>query len=130
MDKVYQDKALVIDFDVSEDATFNGDETDLMELCGNVLDNACKAAKNNVLVSAKTAGAWLTISIEDDGPGIPANKKTMLLERGTRLDTYAEGHGIGMALVADLVSIYEGRMQIEDSDLGGASIIIKFPQKR
>lgn len=130
MDKVYQDKALVIDFDVSEDATFNGDETDLMELCGNVLDNACKAAKNKVLVSAKTIGAWLTISIEDDGPGIPVNKKAMLLERGARLDTYAEGHGIGMALVADLVSIYEGRMQIEDSDLGGANIIIKFPQKR
>jgi len=51
----------------------------------------------------------------------------LLLERGTRLDTYTEGHGIGMALAADLVSIYEGRMLIEDSTLGGARIVIQFP---
>lgn len=130
MDKVYQDKGLLIDFDLSDNVAFNGDETDLMELCGNVLDNACKAAKSKVLVSASTNGQWLEISIEDDGPGIPEDKKVMLLERGTRLDSYSEGHGIGMALVADLVSIYEGRLQIEDSELGGANIIVSFPLKQ
>jgi signal transduction histidine kinase len=68
------------------------------------------------------------LDIADDGPGIPEDKKAILLERGKRLDTYTEGHGIGMALVADLVSIYEGRMKIEDSVLGGASVTVSFPQ--
>lgn len=127
MDKVYQDKALTIEFELDEDTQFKGDETDFMELCGNLLDNACKAATNRIIVSASKRAGWLTIKVEDDGPGIPDDKKVLLLERGTRLDTYTEGHGIGMALAADLVSIYEGRMLIEDSSLGGARIVIQFP---
>lgn len=127
MDKVYQDKALTIELELDENAQFKGDETDFMELCGNLLDNACKAAKNRIIVSAETKNGWLTIKVEDDGPGIPDDKKLHLLERGTRLDAYTEGQGIGMALTADLVSIYEGRMQIEDSALGGACIILEFP---
>lgn len=127
MDKVYQDKGLTIEFDIDEKSLFKGDETDLMELCGNILDNACKASNSVISVSAKSDNNWLTIKFDDDGPGIPEDKKAVLLERGKRLDTYTEGHGIGMALVADLVSIYEGRMKIEDSHLGGACITVSFP---
>ncbi len=127
MDKVYQDKGLVIEFDIAPDIRFKGDETDLMELCGNLLDNACKAAHSRILVSAKIQESWLVIQFEDDGPGIPENKKMQLLERGIRLDTYAEGQGIGMAIVADLVSIYEGRLLVEDSSLGGACLIARLP---
>ncbi|MCZ8528245.1 ATP-binding protein [Alteromonas sp. PRIM-21] len=127
MDKVYQDKALTIEFDMDDNIQFKGDETDFMELCGNLLDNACKAAQDRIVISAETSEGWLTINVEDDGPGIPDDKKVLLLERGTRLDTYTEGHGIGMALVTDLVSIYEGRMLIKDSALGGARIVIQFP---
>jgi two-component system sensor histidine kinase PhoQ len=127
MDKVYQDKALTIEFDMDENIQFKGDETDFMELCGNLLDNACKAAQDRIVISAETSEGWLTINVEDDGPGIPDDKKVLLLERGTRLDTYTEGHGIGMALATDLVSIYEGRMLIKDSALGGARIVIQFP---
>ena len=127
MDKVYQDKALTIEFDMDDNIQFKGDETDFMELCGNLLDNACKAAQDRIVISAETSEGWLTIYVEDDGPGIPDDKKVLLLERGTRLDTYTEGHGIGMALATDLVSIYEGRMLIKDSALGGARIVIQFP---
>lgn len=127
MDKVYQDKALTIEFEMDDNIQFKGDETDFMELCGNLLDNACKAAQDRIVISAKTNEGWLTINVEDDGPGIPDDKKVLLLERGTRLDTYTEGHGIGMALTTDLVSIYEGRMLIKDSALGGARIVIQFP---
>lgn len=127
MDKVYQDKGLTIEFDIDEKSLFKGDETDLMELCGNILDNACKASNSVISVSAKSDNNWLTIKFDDDGPGIPEDKKAVLLERGKRLDNYTEGHGIGMAIVADLVSIYEGRMKIEDSHLGGACITISFP---
>ncbi|BFT30814.1 ATP-binding protein [Alteromonas sp. D210916BOD_24] len=127
MDKVYQEKALTIEFDIPPNTSFKGDETDLMELCGNLLDNACKAAKSHITVSANLNDNWLTIHFEDDGPGIPEDKKLRLLERGARLDTYAEGQGIGMAIVADLVSIYEGRLLVQDSTLGGAHIIVQFP---
>lgn len=127
MDKVYQEKALTIEIEMDDNLQFKGDETDFMELCGNLLDNACKAARGRIVISAETSGGWLTINVEDDGPGIPDDKKVLLLERGTRLDTYTEGHGIGMALATDLVSIYEGRMLIKDSALGGARIVIQFP---
>jgi two-component system sensor histidine kinase PhoQ len=71
----------------------------------------------------------LQIHIEDDGPGIPKNKRKQLLERGTRLDSYKEGQGIGMAVVADLVSAYQGKLEIKKSDLGGAKLIFIFPIK-
>ncbi|APE05676.1 MAG: ATP-binding protein [Alteromonas sp.] len=132
MDKIYQDKNLSIECECShspnsQTIAFKGDETDLLELCGNLLDNACKAAVSRVCVSASIESEWLIITIEDDGPGIVDGKKQELLERGARLDTYAEGQGIGLALVSDLVSIYEGKMHIENSHLGGARVVVKFP---
>lgn len=74
MDKVYQHKQLVLGIDGDSDAQFKGDETDLMELMGNLLDNACKASKLNVLVTVKQQNNWLEIYVDDDGPGIPENK--------------------------------------------------------
>ncbi|MDB2330922.1 ATP-binding protein [Alteromonas sp.] len=127
MDKVYGHKHLTISLDGNDEAVFKGDQTDLMELCGNILDNACKAADSIVNVTVIQDKEWLTIAIDDDGPGIPESERTTLLARGTRLDTYAEGQGIGMAIVSDLVAIYEGKLHIEKSPLGGASIQIKFP---
>lgn len=127
MDKVYHHKQLSIEIDVAGSNLFKGDDTDLLELCGNLLDNACKAAQSQIRVQVTSDCNWLTLSVDDDGPGIADDKKQFLLERGTRLDTYTEGQGIGLALVSDLVSIYEGKLRIEDSVLGGARIIIQFP---
>jgi two-component system sensor histidine kinase PhoQ len=127
MDKIYHHKQLSIDIDVADSYLFKGDDTDLLELCGNLLDNACKAAQSRIRVQVTSDTNWLTLSFDNDGPGIADDKKHFLLERGTRLDTYTEGQGIGLALVSDLVSIYEGKLRIEDSDLGGARIIIQFP---
>ena len=127
LQKVYLDKNLSIDMQyVQNDARFFGDTTDLMEILGNILDNACKAAKQQIRLSCVTTNQWLQLGIEDDGPGIPADKRVLLLERGQRLDSYTEGQGIGMAVVADLVSAYQGQLNIEDSELGGASIVLKF----
>ena len=127
MDKVYGHKHLTISLDGNDEAVFKGDQTDLMELCGNVLDNACKAANSIVNVTVVENKEWLTVTIEDDGPGIPESERSTLLARGTRLDAYAEGQGIGMAIVSDLIAIYEGKLHIEKSPLGGASIQIKLP---
>ncbi len=128
MDKVYVDKHLTLTHDIQHNELgFNGDITDLMEILGNVLDNACKAAVKQVKLSVLTNKSKLLIHIEDDGPGIPKDKREQLLERGTRLDSYKEGQGIGMAVVADLVSAYQGQLEILQSDLGGAKLSLIFP---
>lgn len=127
MSKVYLDKQLDIKVDVSQQSLFKGDATDLMEILGNLLDNACKAANSKVLISSMTDNDKLVIQIEDDGPGIPAQNRETLLNRGTRLDSYKEGQGIGMAVVADLVAAYQGQLHIDDSELGGAAILVCFP---
>jgi two-component system sensor histidine kinase PhoQ len=130
MDKVYADKKLTLTYDFQHQALgFNGDMTDLMEMLGNVLDNACKAAVKQVTLSVLTSLNTLLIHIEDDGPGIPKDKRKQLLERGTRLDSYKEGQGIGMAVVADLVSAYQGQLEIKQSDLGGVKLTLIFPIK-
>lgn len=127
MGKVYADKKLILTHNLqNQELSFNGDITDLMEILGNVLDNACKAASKKVRLSVTKSITTLFIYIEDDGPGIPKNKREQLLQRGTRLDSYKEGQGIGMAVVADLVCAYQGQLEIKQSDLGGAKITLSF----
>jgi two-component system sensor histidine kinase PhoQ len=130
MHKVYADKNLTLTHVIQQrELGFNGDITDLMEILGNVIDNACKAAIKQVTVTALANVNELLIHIEDDGPGIPKDKREQLLERGTRLDSYKEGQGIGMAVVADLVSAYQGQLEIKQSDFGGAKLTLIFPIK-
>ena len=97
-----------------------------MELLGNLIDNACKACRSQVDIKVLQSKS-LTISISDDGPGVPVDKRESLLTRGTRLDTYESGHGVGMAIVSDLVNSYNGHLTIGDSEkLGGAEFILEF----
>ncbi|GGO70899.1 ATP-binding protein [Bowmanella pacifica] len=126
MTKVHADKQLAIQLHDPDNLALPGDQTDLMELFGNLLDNACKAAHKQVQVSLH-CNQQLCIDIEDDGPGIPTDKRQDLLNRGTRLDSYASGQGIGMAVVSDLVAAYNGTLLIRDSELGGARISLRFP---
>ncbi|MCW8107907.1 ATP-binding protein [Alteromonas ponticola] len=124
--KIHSEKSLSVSIS-GEDIQFHGDKTDLMEMVGNVLDNAAKAATKNILVSLQQSENWIDICVEDDGPGIPEHLREKLLQRGKRLDTYAEGQGIGMAVVADLVTIYQGRLLIDKSRFAGAKITMQFP---
>jgi two-component system sensor histidine kinase PhoQ len=126
MNKVYVDKSLAITLVCEHDVAFKCDKTDVMELLGNILDNACKAAHSQIKVSLKQTNDVI-ILVEDDGPGISDKNKESLLTRGIRLDTYAEGQGIGMAVVSDLVDAYGGSLDIGKSNLGGAKIQIAFP---
>jgi two-component system, OmpR family, sensor histidine kinase PhoQ len=125
LSKIYRDKNVAISVECAETCVFRGDETDLMEILGNLLDNACKACRHNVKVSIKQQNQ-LTLCIEDDGPGVPADKRIKLFERGARLDTYHEGHGVGLAIVAELVQSYSGQLKLDDSELGGARFSLLF----
>ncbi|KKO46863.1 histidine kinase [Arsukibacterium ikkense] len=126
LQKIYRNKDLIISIECAQDAMFRGDETDLMEILGNLLDNACKACQHQVKFSV--AQQPLQMIIEDDGPGIALTDRKKLFTRGTRLDTYKDGHGVGLSIVAELVSSYSGTMQITDSNLGGARFELQFPE--
>jgi two-component system sensor histidine kinase PhoQ len=128
LSKVYVDKQLLID---AEQVTgmFFGDQRDLMELLGNLLDNACKYGDRHVGLRIEhclnTAG--LLITVDDDGPGIDESDRARVLTRGTRLDSTVAGQGIGLAVVGEIVSRYGGNVRIEQSYLGGAKILIELP---
>ena len=126
MSKVYRDKDIIFTHAVKDKDYFLGDKTDLLELLGNLIDNACKACRSQVDIQV-IQKRNLTIAISDDGPGVPVDKRESLLTRGTRLDTYESGHGVGMAIVSDLVKSYHGTLTILDADtLGGAKFILEF----
>lgn len=127
--KVYADKALLLEAQVAPEAAFPGNEGDLMELLGNLLDNAHKWAQRQVRVQAQplTPKGGLLLTVEDDGPGIAAAEAQAVLERGVRADEQVPGHGIGLAVVADLVANANGRLHIDRSCLGGARFRLELP---
>jgi len=127
LNKIYKDKALNFSINIQEHALFKGDEADLMEILGNLLDNACKAANKQIDFDVSFNAEQLRLSIADDGQGIEESQRQTILERGTRADTYDKGHGIGLAIVRDLVSSYNGELVIKNSlSLGGALFVITF----
>lgn len=127
LSKIYQDKHLSFELSIEPNALFKGDEADLMEILGNILDNACKAAQQQINVKVHTSDNQLIIEIADDGAGIEASQQAVILSRGGRADTYQVGHGIGLAIVNDLVSSYRGQLAIGNSTtLSGALFTLRF----
>ncbi len=124
LQKVYNDKELKISVNVDASITFRGDEGDLMELFGNLLDNAFKWTKHKVEIKAAITNQQLHITINDDGPGIDQDKVSMLLQRGERADQKVAGHGIGLSIVKNIVDAYQGSLQLHKSPDGGVSVII------
>jgi len=110
------------------------DERDLMELCGNLMDNAAKYGGGRVRVSVRTGDAGprsngVVIAIEDDGTGIDGQQFEQLLRRGVRGDEQSEGQGLGLAIARQLIEAYGGTITLSASDLGGAALTIKFPPR-
>lgn len=125
--KIYRDKNIVLSVTVAENTTFKGDEADLLEMLGNLIDNAYKAAKSKVAVNVAGTDNQLMISVSDDGQGVAEHEKVHILKRGLRADTYEQGHGIGLAIVRDLVTSYQGEIDIDtDIHLGGAKFSLLF----
>ncbi|MBI5041360.1 MAG: hypothetical protein HZB57_09245 [Gammaproteobacteria bacterium] len=127
LEKVYADRHLTLTLNADSALQFRGDEADLMELCGNLLDNACKWAAARVTATAHLHdvgdGQELVVCIEDDGPGIAPEKRAAVLGRGVRVDSSVPGQGIGLAVARDIASAYGGRIDIEHSEsLGGARV--------
>ena len=124
LQKVYNDKSIQLNISVSENTYFKGDEGDLMELLGNLLDNAYKWANTRIDVTAEQQGNKLCLRVMDDGPGIAPNQLANLLKRGVRADENVAGHGIGFSIVCNIVDAYHGELVIVKSPMGGAEIQI------
>lgn len=123
--KVYADKQLNIQLDIPANLVFRGDEGDLLEVLGNLTDNACKWANSTVCISAQQQPFGFCLQVEDDGCGIAEDQRERILARGERADPTTPGHGIGLAVVRDIVQdVYQGTLAIDRSRLGGACLRI------
>ncbi|WP_297529146.1 ATP-binding protein [Thiohalobacter sp.] len=126
--KVHADRPLRCDIDCAEDLSYPAESGDLMELLGNLLDNACKWARGRVTVAARAVpDSGLELVVRDDGPGFPAGLADRLTERGVRGDEQVPGHGVGLAIVADIVAAYEGELSLGDAPGGGAEVRVRLP---
>lgn len=106
------------------------DREDMLELLGNLLDNACKWADSLVRLRFAVDEQSYRITVEDDGPGITEAKRDEVLERGVRLDEQVDGHGLGLGIVRDIVEAWGGELKLEESELGGLHVAIRLPPRR
>jgi two-component system sensor histidine kinase PhoQ len=131
LDKVYARKSVHAEIDIAPEVVFRGDEGDLLEVVGNLADNAYKWAHARVQVHAHNepggrSGREFTLRVEDDGPGIPADQVERVRERGARADASTPGHGLGIAVVQEMAELYGGELVISRSPLGGAAVEVRL----
>ena len=119
LQRIYQDKALNIDWYLAEDVRFNGDREDLLELLGNLLDNACKWCQQRVVLDISMTNQGLRLLVEDDGPGCDDADLSFLSQRGFRADESRPGSGLGLAIVDDIVESYAGSLSFQRSEKWG-----------
>ncbi len=129
LERIFQRKGVEIDWRCPDDLCFRGEKQDLMEIAGNVMENAGKWCKGKVRTTAAVAGPdTLLLTVEDDGPGLPAERRGEVLKRGARLDESAPGSGLGLAIVDELARAYGGTVTLGDAAMGGLKVSIVLPR--
>jgi signal transduction histidine kinase len=132
--RIHQGKDIRVEIDVPETLRFRGEQQDLEEMVGNLLDNSFKWATRRISVRARPlkeaasdGRSWLEIAVEDDGPGLPADRRTEALKRGRRLDETKPGSGLGLSIVSETASMYSGRIELNSATLGGLRTTLTLP---
>lgn len=123
------DRGLSLDWQAPPSLVLPRDREDLLELLGNLLDNACKWADQRVQLTVEEAADGYRLYVDDDGPGIDAERREAVLGRGTRLDEQVAGHGLGLGIVRDIIEAWNGRIELQDSPLGGLRVLVSLPRR-
>ncbi|TVQ35511.1 MAG: histidine kinase [Geminicoccaceae bacterium] len=127
LSKLHGAKHLVIRRTDDVEVTFFGEREDLLEMLGNLMDNACKWAERRVEVTVVPAQDGFDVHVDDDGPGLPEVERLRAIERGRRLDESVPGSGLGLAIVADHAKLYRGRLLLDQGPLGGLRATLHLP---
>ena len=127
LERLHADRAVTISLDIAADHAVRANQQDVEEMLGNLLDNACKWARGRVHAQASTAGSMVRIVIDDDGPGLAAELREAVLQRGVRADQASPGSGLGLAIVRDVAAVYGGTITLGDSPLGGLRATLELP---
>ncbi len=126
--KIYAAQGITVERGGVDGLTFRGDRSDLEEMVGNLLDNACKWAEEKVAVVAVPGKQGrLLITVTDDGPGLSDEQKKRVLERGERLDESKPGSGLGLGIVKEIAALYGGTLTLNRSQSGGLSSELDLP---
>jgi signal transduction histidine kinase len=131
MEKIYLDRGIAIDVEAPTPVRFNGEQPDLEEMIGNLVDNACKWANSRVSVEviAETSGAGpiARLVVDDDGPGLDADQREQVTHRGQRLDETKPGSGLGLSIVVELATLYGGSLTLGTAPIGGLRAELVLP---
>jgi signal transduction histidine kinase len=129
LERIFRDKGVVIDWDAPDDLFFLGERQDLLEIAGNAMENAGKWCRGKVRVRCAPQGEGrMRLTVEDDGPGLPPDRRDEVIQRGARLDESAPGSGLGLSIVDELARAYRGALSLGDSPLGGLLVVVDLPR--
>jgi len=134
MEKIHHDRGIAIELDAPDEARFRGEQQDLEEMVGNLVDNACKWAQSRVAVEvladrpdASGVRHFVRIVVDDDGPGLSPQQREQVARRGRRLDETKPGSGLGLSIVVELASLYGGGLTLANAPLGGLRAELVLP---
>lgn len=133
MQQVYGQQAaakgllLELSYQLEEELVLNYDRDDLLEMLGNLVDNACKWANSKVVIDIKKAKKSYLLTVDDDGEGLTEDQLTGITTAGKRLDEQVAGHGLGLSIVQEIVAAHQGQLTLTKSQLGGLRVVVKLP---
>lgn len=134
MEKIHRDRNIVVEALVPPDLKFRGEKQDLEEMAGNLVDNACKWAREKVLIEVLSEripnsdlDPALRIIVDDDGKGLSAEERDQVARRGQRLDESKPGSGLGLSIVVELAGLYRGKLDLGTAPTGGLRAILTLP---
>lgn len=127
LSRVHAERSLTVGRHLDGTHTARVDRQNLDEMLGNLLDNAYKWARTRIRISSRHSDDTIVIAVEDDGPGVPPEKRDAVLGRGVRADEAAPGSGLGLAITADLARLHGGSLQLGASAMGGLRAELRVP---
>ena len=127
LEKVYHQRSVQFHNNIDDQVSVRVQEGDLMEIYGNLLENACKYGAQTITLENSHTVGMVILTIDDDGPGFPDGSQDKLLKRGERADTRIEGQGIGLSITRELIEGYGGSLAVSNNSDGGAKITVTLP---